>query len=618
MRKTTQIAISAAFIILLHVLPPCGGAGGAFAQITWPENYTKPGWVYQGLRGRDYLIPKVAADSASLPTYPLLWTNGTRRDSSRGALAWTIAENKLWKWNGTAWSSVGGTGGGSSTDTTSLSNRINLKLNIADTANMLLPYRHWTQGYLKAADIAGKLNISDTATMLAPYALTSEVPAQFNPIAGANIGITGTYPNITFSGTVTQYTDALARAAISLTTTGTSGAATYNSSTGVFNIPQYSGGGGVTTVGAFQSGSTANGASISGSNIFMHKVSATNPGMLSTGTDTIAGAKTFSSAPTFSSMTAGRIPYFGTGGLVSNSANLTWDNTNTSLILNKTALVPDPSLIFTGATINAFGTTSSDFQFHVATASDFRPTFFGSRSRGTLTVPTATSNGDRLFSVVGGGYDGTNLQYPASIDFVQDAAASAGNVPASINFLTGNNASGRASRLTINSSGVVTAKNQLVALGSSGAPSGTIPNAINYTITAANNAIGSWVHIINNAGAAQGAFFGMSSSNFEQYNWQGGPIIFYTNASVSAGTRRFAIENSGRISIGASNANASAILDVQSTAAGFLPPRMTTAQRNLIASPATGLQIFCTDCTATDGSTGVSQTYSSSTWKNHY
>jgi hypothetical protein len=38
------------------------------------------------------------------------------------------------------------------------------------------------------------------------------------------------------------YTDAQARAALSLTTTGTSGAATYNPSTGVFNIPQYAAG----------------------------------------------------------------------------------------------------------------------------------------------------------------------------------------------------------------------------------------------------------------------------------------------------------------------------------------------------------------------------------------
>jgi hypothetical protein len=44
-------------------------------------------------------------------------------------------------------------------------------------------------------------------------------------------------------GTNLYYTDARARGSISLTTTGTSGAATYNSSTGVLNIPQYTGGG---------------------------------------------------------------------------------------------------------------------------------------------------------------------------------------------------------------------------------------------------------------------------------------------------------------------------------------------------------------------------------------
>jgi hypothetical protein len=46
------------------------------------------------------------------------------------------------------------------------------------------------------------------------------------------------------SSTITQYTNALARAAISLTTTGTSGAATYNNTTGALNIPNYTTGGG--------------------------------------------------------------------------------------------------------------------------------------------------------------------------------------------------------------------------------------------------------------------------------------------------------------------------------------------------------------------------------------
>lgn len=42
----------------------------------------------------------------------------------------------------------------------------------------------------------------------------------------------------------------------------------------------------------------------------------------------------------------------------------------------------------------------------------------------------------------------------------------------------------------------------------------------------------------------------------------------------------------------------SAMLDVKSTVSGFLPPRMTQAQRNAISSPATGLLIWQTDNTA--------------------
>ncbi len=55
--------------------------------------------------------------------------------------------------------------------------------------------------------------------------------------------------------------------------------------------------------------------------------------------------------------------------------------------------------------------------------------------------------------------------------------------------------------------------------------------------------------------------------------------------------------SSGSVGIGTSSPNASSLLDITSTTKGMLAPRMTLAQRNAIASPATGLMIFQTNST---------------------
>ena len=57
----------------------------------------------------------------------------------------------------------------------------------------------------------------------------------------------------------------------------------------------------------------------------------------------------------------------------------------------------------------------------------------------------------------------------------------------------------------------------------------------------------------------------------------------------------------------------SSALDVTSTSAGFLPPRMTALQRAAIVDPALGLMVFCTNCASGDGEL---QVYYVSGWKN--
>jgi uncharacterized protein (TIGR02145 family) len=49
-----------------------------------------------------------------------------------------------------------------------------------------------------------------------------------------------------------------------------------------------------------------------------------------------------------------------------------------------------------------------------------------------------------------------------------------------------------------------------------------------------------------------------------------------------------------QVGVGTSSPDSSAKLEISSTTKGFLPPRMTTTQRNAITSPATGLVIFNT------------------------
>jgi hypothetical protein len=119
---------------------------------------------------------------------------------------------------------------------------------------------------------------------------------------------------------------------------------------------------------------------------------------------------------------------------------------------------------------------------------------------------------------------------------------------------------------------------------------------------------------INLARASTGGIAGaiIQTNDITQfYNYQGSGIDFYV-AGGSTVTRAF-VRTTGIGITGTSGGNftmdASAALQINSTIQGFLPPRMTVAQRTSISSPATGLVVYQTD------SVEGLYVYTSSGWK---
>jgi hypothetical protein len=118
-----------------------------------------------------------------------------------------------------------------------------------------------TKGYYYVVNVAGNTNIDGiTDWKVGDWIIfngtfwdkidNTDAVSSVNGYTGAVNLVTGDIPE----GGLTPnlwFTDARARTAISLTTTGTSGASTYDPLTGIFNIPNYSTGSGIRTTQSF-------------------------------------------------------------------------------------------------------------------------------------------------------------------------------------------------------------------------------------------------------------------------------------------------------------------------------------------------------------------------------
>lgn len=113
---------------------------------------------------------------------------------------------------------------------------------------------------------------------------------------------------------------------------------------------------------------------------------------------------------------------------------------------------------------------------------------------------------------------------------------------------------------------------------------------------------GNFTHIATNAWYNGTAWqFAVSAQAGALFQQNGNVTNFYSHAGTSATiTNRMTILGNGNVGIGTTAPNASALLDISSTTQGVLFPRMTNAQRQAIATPATGLIIYNTDCNSFD------------------
>jgi hypothetical protein len=242
------------------------------------------------------------------------------------------------------------------------------------------------------------------------------------------------------------------------------------------------------------------------------------------------------------------------GDIVSNYATkIELNNTGTFLYNLVNALSGYGNGTF--ATITNLATTGSNLNDKINNLSGYSNNTFA-------TIVNLASTGQSLQNQI----NNLDLNYASQTEFNSlsgNLISTGANLQSQINslygsgFLTGVDLSPY--YLKSNPSGYITSQNVLYTSGNqikSGrliigddASSIVDPNS-QYTLSLQTNSPRTWLEILNNSGANKGVFFGIEGNNFEQYNWQGGDIIFFTAENVEAGFPRLTIKNDGKVGIG--------------------------------------------------------------------
>ncbi len=430
-------------------------------------------------------------------------------------------------------------------------------------------------------------------------------------------GLAFSTDNVPEGTTNLYFTNARARAAISLTTTGTSGAATYDSATGVLNIPIYQGGvtsfntrtGAITLLSADVT--TALGYTpLSAEADTLNTV--TGRGSITTNTITVGGITATGTTSTI---------YAGTGTRLRTEANnLVFERESSSgfmkIYINQTTLAATAKAYmgYNNATLNVvLSNEHTTGGLELRTQDIIRQQIF---ANGNIVIG-ASSPTDAGFKLdvngttrLGGGL--TTIGKSSSATQSLLVIASRADNSAMVTFANETNTTtflsvnGLTGLLSANAGIQVNSSLNLVAQSISVKTDTSSQSLANLTIAGGSqnfqNRAGG--NLLLQGGAAAGAGDGVN-----------GYISFSTTNLVAASGVTNSVSEVARFTvnknmlIGTTTDVASSILTVTSTTKGFLPPRMTAAQREAISSPAVGLVVY-----QTDGTEGL-WAYTSNGWR---
>lgn len=246
-------------------------------------------------------------------------------------------------------------------------------------------------------------------------------------------------------------------------------------------------------------------------------------------------------------LTTGYIPFATTSGYLTSDANLFWDNTNKYLGIGKTpACILD---VFATKTDTSGFINSFNLATNVSPASASTASFYNTFNQIITTYGSA------------GNYESTKI-HGLFNDAIHNTTGTLGA------------AFGLFNRILNNSTGTITnaISSDVVVQNTT---TGIITNAIGQRISTPINATGT---LTNTYG-----LYILSQTVGTQTN------VPYAIYQVGTTDKNYF---GGVVGIGVATPNAGAVLQIDSTTKAFVPPRMTTTQRNAISNPIEGMCIF--------------------------